>query len=392
MTCAHPAPRPYQLDAFEVLTGFVGGTDPLVPRLRPDVHQGRTPLEALEAAIVPALARPPCLVIFSGGRDSSAVLAVAAAVARREGLLQPVPATNRFPGVAESEEQHWQELVVRHLGLADWHIVDLEDELDLVGPFARSALAKWGPVFPINAHFAMALMEAAPGGSALTGAGGDQIFMAGTDLRVARLLTLEDKPRRADWRLLASRLLPPAHWRRRAAHVAATLPWLTDQAKVRLAEALGELYAPGPLWYSTTLLRTLWADRSRAAFEKTLNALANPLDILMVHPLQAPSFVASMAAAKPRTGYRNRDAAMVDLFSGLLPDELLVRQTKASFNRALFHNHSREFARSWDGTGLDQDLADIDQLRLAWEADVVDARSFSALQAAWAAVHSRSGS
>ena len=41
---------------------------------------------ALEAAVLPALQRPPCLVSFSGGRDSSAVLAVAADVARRHGL------------------------------------------------------------------------------------------------------------------------------------------------------------------------------------------------------------------------------------------------------------------------------------------------------------------
>ena len=56
-----------------------------------------TPRAAFEAAILPGLRRSPCLVSFSGGRDSSAVLATATAVARREGLPLPVPITHRFP-------------------------------------------------------------------------------------------------------------------------------------------------------------------------------------------------------------------------------------------------------------------------------------------------------
>ena len=51
-----------------------------------------------------ALRRPPCLVSFSGGLDSSALLAVATAVARREGLDDPVPATLVVPGSPESDE------------------------------------------------------------------------------------------------------------------------------------------------------------------------------------------------------------------------------------------------------------------------------------------------
>ena len=57
--------------------------------------RGLTPLAALEEAILPALRRPPCLVSFSGGRDSSCVLAAATRAARREGLQPPVPVTLR---------------------------------------------------------------------------------------------------------------------------------------------------------------------------------------------------------------------------------------------------------------------------------------------------------
>lgn len=93
-------------------------------------------MEALEAAVLPALCRPPCLVVFSGGRDSSAV----PAVARRSGLPDPMPATNRFRGSPATKETEWQELVVRHLGLTDWHVLDRDDELDVIGPVAEQVL------------------------------------------------------------------------------------------------------------------------------------------------------------------------------------------------------------------------------------------------------------
>ena len=95
-------------------------------------------------AILPALQRSPCLVSFSGGRDSSAVLAAAAAIARREGLPAPVPATVRAPGAAESDEAAWQEQVVAHVGIADWVRLEVHDELDVIGPHARACCARTG--------------------------------------------------------------------------------------------------------------------------------------------------------------------------------------------------------------------------------------------------------
>jgi asparagine synthase (glutamine-hydrolysing) len=47
----------------------------------PTPKAGFEPLAAFRAVVRAALKRPPCLVSFSGGRDSSAVLAVAAASA-----------------------------------------------------------------------------------------------------------------------------------------------------------------------------------------------------------------------------------------------------------------------------------------------------------------------
>ena len=103
------------LSRFEIATGMVFGTGDDRSTL-PD-PDGSTPLEALERELLPALLRPPCMVSFSGGRDSSAVLAGAVNLARREGLPPPIPVTNVFPDVREADEHQWQQHVVRHLGL-----------------------------------------------------------------------------------------------------------------------------------------------------------------------------------------------------------------------------------------------------------------------------------
>ena len=97
------------------------------PRGRAGGPVGRwAPRAALEAAIRPLVRCAPCVVGFSGGRDSSALLAVAVALAAREGLDPPVPVSFRFPH-AETRESEWQELVVRHLGLAEWARVEIDD-------------------------------------------------------------------------------------------------------------------------------------------------------------------------------------------------------------------------------------------------------------------------
>ena len=112
-----------------------------------------SPGAALRAALLTALRRPPCLVAFSGGRDSSLLLAVAAELAGQAGLRAPVAFTLRYPGDPAAAECGWQELVMRHLrarGLAvEWERRAIRDELDLIGPLAAPVLrGHGGPVFP----------------------------------------------------------------------------------------------------------------------------------------------------------------------------------------------------------------------------------------------------
>ncbi|SCF19599.1 Asparagine synthase [Micromonospora haikouensis] len=127
--------------------------------------------------MLPAVCRPPCLVSFSGGVDSSLVLAVAARVARREGLPDPVPVTWRFTGAPRAEESDWQDRVIAELGLGDgWQILQAGDDLDLVGPVAGRLLARYGQVHPPNRHLHLPIVELARGGALLTGVGGDQVL------------------------------------------------------------------------------------------------------------------------------------------------------------------------------------------------------------------------
>ncbi len=70
-----------------------------------------------------------------------------------------------FPGMAETGEDHWQEIVIRHLALPDWQRLYLNDEMDLVGPIAGPLLEVYGPTYPSNGHFMQPILEMASGGT-----------------------------------------------------------------------------------------------------------------------------------------------------------------------------------------------------------------------------------
>ncbi|NAZ88647.1 asparagine synthase-related protein, partial [Kineococcus indalonis] len=167
---------------------------------------------AVEAAVLPALRRPPCLVSFSGGRDSSVVLAVATAVARREGLADPVPYSHRFPAVPDAHETPWQELVVGALGLREWQRPQWSEEMDVLGPVARAVLLRDGVLPPFNGHLHEPVFAAARGGSVLTGIGGDELFAPVERYPVVRVAARRTplRWRRAPSLLFTAAAPPPA--------------------------------------------------------------------------------------------------------------------------------------------------------------------------------------
>ena len=375
------------LTDLELACGLVFGGDGR-PAPLPEVHHDLTPLRALEEAIRPALQRAPCLVSFSGGRDSSAVLAIATALARREGLPDPIPATNRFLEAAASEESQWQERVVAHLGVADWLRLEFTDELDAVGPYAQRALRRHGSLWPFNAHFHLPLIEAAEGGSLLTGVGGDELFMAACPPRAYRVLTAQAAPRPRD--VLTVGLAVSPRIVRRAVHRRRTkvpFAWLTAHARRALAHVIAGEDASEP-YTPAARLRFVQARRSLRIGTAALATLGRDSDALVVHPLAAPDVAAALARAAPR-GFRDRTEGMQALLAGVLPPCVLARTSKAGFDQAFFHRHSRAFAATWAGEDVPAHFVEVAALRGEWQSQAPAAQSLTLLQTAWLARENR---
>jgi asparagine synthetase B (glutamine-hydrolysing) len=378
-----------RLAPLEVASGYVFGTTGAVPALP---SGGATPTGAFEDAVRHALQHPPAVVAFSGGRDSSAVLAVAAAVARREGLPAPVPATLRFPQSAESDETAWQERVVAHLGLDDWVRVEITDELDCVGPFATRALRRHGLMWPPNAHVLVPLLEQARGGSLVTGDGGDLVLQASPwSERVVEVLgrrtsstprdllriALAFGPRRMRARRLARRYPEPIR-----------APWLHPHALAEVVDAWSRDAAAEPLPLDT---RIRWGWRLRAVrfALSSFSALAADEGVDLVHPFNEPTFVAAIARAARSFRYADRTEAMRILFADVLPEEICARTTKGGFRDVFWNRHARRFGEEWNGEGADPTIVDVAALQALWRSPQAREhfRSCTQLQAAWLARH-----
>jgi len=367
----------------ELATGIVFGTD-AEPRL-PRRGAGTAPLAALEAALLPALAAGPCLVSFSGGRDSSAVLAAATALARREGLPDPVPATNRFPGAAGAGEGRWQERVVDHLRLRDWLRVEHTDELDAVGPYARQGLRRHGLLWPFNAHFHAPLLERARGGTLLTGIGGDELFAAATASRLSGVMAGRARPVARDVLRLGLAAAPGAA--RRAVAVrrgGLGLPWLTPEGRRRAERLAAADDAAEPVW---PVARLRWCRRLRylRVGGESLALLAADAGAAIAHPLLDERLWAALARAAAPWGLRGRAHGMRLLLGDLLPPDVLARRDKACFDSAFWTGTSRAFAAAWDPADPTGGLIDAAALSEHWRGEAPLAQSFLLLQAAWLA-------
>jgi hypothetical protein len=378
--------QPHQLAGIDLATALVYGIDASCAPLDID-HPQPPPRIALESILLGALQHPPCVIGFSGGRDSSALLALAAHIAKKEGLQLPIAATNVFPGDVQAAESEWQELLIRFVGVTDWERLEFTDEMDVVGPIAAPLLERFGPTFPFNGHFGMPSFSLASGGTYLTGVGGDELFEPNELTRLAIVFTGGLRPSRRDLRSIvhtfSPRPLRVRHWRR----LIPPEPWLRPETGQQFMTDLAHSFARQHLWYSEQIRQDIWRDRARMALENTLAAFATTVDSSIAHPFQDPSLLRSVAAHRGRTPWPSRAVAMDELFGDVLPNEVVQRTTKANFDTIFFNQHSRAFVEGWDGEGIDDAFVDVTQLRAAWQQPAVDARSLSLLQSAWCNSH-----
>ncbi|HEX6351508.1 asparagine synthase-related protein [Actinophytocola sp.] len=371
------------LSALEVALGQpVGTVAPRATAVDPD------PVHAVRAALLPALVRSPCVVAFSGGRDSSLLLALAADLAAREGLDPPVAVTFRYPGDPAADESDWQELVVAHLkerGLpVDWVRHDVTTELDLIGPLTAPVLRAHGhPTYPAALGNTLLLSRYARGGALVTGNGGDEVLGGH---RIAVLRAVARRRGRgltaADRRLVAVCVAPALVRGALAFREAGDAAWLRPAARrVALAEAVRTARTRPLRWD-----RSVWgalAPRAVTIGAATRTRVVDAAGALLVEPLSDPAFVASYASFRGRWGALTRTAGMRLLAAGLLPENVLGRRDKAAFNSSRFGPLSRAFARTWDGQGVDERLVDPVALRAAWLSELPPPATAMLLQQAW---------
>jgi asparagine synthase (glutamine-hydrolysing) len=364
------------LTPLEIASGLVFGIDEPTERAR----RPGPPLTALEEVVLPALNRPPCLVSFSGGRDSSCVLGLAASVARREGLPDPVPVTLRFPQIPEADERVWQERVVSGLGLRDWVRLERGDDLDAVGPIATDVLRRFGLLWPFNAYVHAPMLEAARGGSLLTGFGGDEHLQHMRLDRAHAVLGRRARPVPRDALRLGLAIAP---WRMRKVVLrrrgGLSLPWLLPPARRAVDEAWATDAAREPL---RVLERADWWTRRRGlrVAVRSLGLLAAAEDALIAHPFAARAFATAVLSDRA-LAHADRAGRLAAIFGDMLPAEVYARRSKASFNRAFFGRHARALVARWDGEAVDANLVDAAALRSVWEEDVPDGRTYLLLQA-----------
>ena len=342
-----------------------------------------SPRDALDREILPALLRPPCLVSFSGGRDSAAVLAAATSLARREGLPLPIPATNVVPSAAGADESCWQEMAVRHLGLTEWLRLEHDDELDLIGPHARRVLAAHGLLWPANVHFHLPLLEAGRGGSMLTGIGGDELYTAARRLHHAAVLSGAVRARPRDLLSLGLAFAPrPVRNAAIAARSSVEAPWLRERARTQIVAVLAAEAAAEPrrlpdrlAWWQT--IRYLHVG------VESLALIAGDTSTLIAHPLLSPRLWHAAAAAAAPVGFASRTAGVRTLFGDLLPPAIIERDSKANFDEVFWTERSRAFVRGWDGSGVPTEWVDADELARHWAGANPSVPSSLLLQAAW---------
>ena len=372
--------------SFEIASSWVHGR---IDVPHPRVNSPGDPLAALEAAILPALLGGTCFVAFSGGRDSSAVLAVATHMARRHGLSDPVPVTELYPGVPESDESQWQHLVIGHLGLREWIRLEFPEGNDLLGSQAQDSLRRRGMIWPPALHVkATVLDRIGTAGSLLTGEGGDEVLGRRRGAQVSRLWRRGlRRVRPRDVRSAASAVSP--QWYRYPRELARfegadMQPWLLAAPRRRHHRLVAADLASEPL-STPASLEWLLTRRVSAMASHNYRALAAEYDLALHEPLLEPPFVRALAGACGRWGYSSRTDVMRALFADLLPDAILARRSKAYFNRAFMGEETRVFADQWDGGGLDPALIDPERLREEWLSEMPSAISTPLLQAAWLA-------
>lgn len=362
---------------LEIASGVVPGRLRTPPAAHPPTVTALTALTALERSVLPALHRPPCLVSFSGGVDSSFVLAVAARVARRDGLPAPVPVTWRFTGAPRAEESSWQERVVAALPVEDWPRLHADDDLDLIGPVAQRVLTRYGVLHPVNVHLHLPIIELAAGGSLLTGVGGDQIL--------------------SGWRRPGPRPAAPTLRARLPGRLVASgrqrrgqdpFPWLHPAVSRRVFRTYRAQIRSEPRRIGR---RIGWHAQRRDLLMScsSLHSVAADHHVRVVNPLLDPQFLAALREEVGGARGLTRCALLAAIAGRALPAAATAPRPKARFLEVFLRAPTRDFARSWDGRGAEVSLVNAAALGELWSRWPIPAGTAGLVQQLWLSTATR---
>lgn len=378
-------PRTYErLTAAELRVAAPLGLMP--PAARPH-DDGVSTRAAMEQVVTDAVAEGTCYVLFSGGRDSSLVLAMAVDAARRLGVRAPIPVTAVYPGDEQSDETEWQHLVLDHLGISERVVLTIADERSTLGDLALRHLRSRGLVWPEAVHTQPAFFEQLDAGTILTGEGGDA-FIEGRRITPLYLaLRRRRVPSAALLGAAVGALAPSMLVRRRARRTYSDpelLPWLRPAAREVLAA--DEVALRGPLRWDASTWAIFDQRTTRLGLDNAVVSAAE-YGLRMRHPIAEAEVIAALAREGGRWGFRGRTNLFRMLGSDLLPDAVLARRSKAAFNASRWGERERVFAHDYTGGAFDPTFIDEERLREVWLSDRAHPVSFFLAQIAWLHQH-----
>ncbi len=376
--------RGTKLSKLELASDWGFGSEPGIEL--PEISAGLGPIAALEGAIRPALTRDPCMVAFSGGRDSSVILALATRLARREGHPVPVPVTLQAQGYAPAEEGEWQRVVLDHLGIRSSERVPIGDSMGALGPVAVGLIERCGVQID-QPRFIAACASVAGGGALLTGFDGDEVFDPSGWGAITQVLAGRRRLSPGDLRSLIRATAPGGLGRflyRRSLSRPGALeyPWLREDAQERLVRQLAADWSGAPLRFDGQL-RWYVRQRNFLLHLEGMRKVGDASGVEVVSPLADRRFISALARAGGARGYGGRTESLMALFGDLLPERLLRRGDKGEYGGPYWGPEVAEFARGWDGGGVPDELVEVAELRRLWLSGKPLIASQPLLHAAW---------
>ena len=195
-----------------------------------------------------------------------------------------------------------------------------------------------------------AIYERLDRGCVVSGEGGDQVLGSRRITPVRTVLR-----HRPTWKSLPAALnalLPDALSDRRRqiqVKVPALFPWLTPPARAELAAGICRSSRSPLRWDRATM--TSLTTRPNVVFITNFETAIREYHHRPVNPFLSQRFIEALAAEGRLLGLGDRTAIMRCLFADLLPEAVLSRTTKASFNQTRWGEFEREYARGWSGEG-----------------------------------------